>query len=75
VEPLQENLTVAYQDTCHRHRARRARLVTAHPWCLTQGASAIERSSRRLGMLPTVEALDASVRNTPARSLLPRSSV
>jgi hypothetical protein len=40
-ETLQENLTVAYQDACHRHR----------------------------GMLPDLEAPDASIWGTPARPL------
>ena len=46
-ETLQENLTVAKQDACHRHR----------------------------GTPPDLEALDASLRGTPIRSYLPRSSV
>jgi glycolate oxidase iron-sulfur subunit len=50
-------------------------LVTANPGCLMQVASAIERSGRPLGMLHTIEVLDASIRGTPADSLVPTSSV
>ncbi len=46
-------------------------LVTANPGCLMQVTSAIERSGRPMGMAHTVEVLDASIRGTPASTLLP----
>jgi glycolate oxidase iron-sulfur subunit len=46
-------------------------LVTANPGCLMQVASAIERSGHPMGMVHTVEVLDASIRGLPVDALTP----
>ena len=46
-------------------------LVTANPGCLMQVTSAIERSGHPMGMVHTVEVLDASIRGLPASTLGP----
>src|SRR3954447_5043984 len=44
-------------------------LVTANPGCLMQVASAIERSGHPMGMVHTIEVIDASIRGLPVESL------
>jgi glycolate oxidase iron-sulfur subunit len=46
-------------------------LVTANPGCLMQVTSAIERSGHPMGMVHTVEVLDASLRGVSVEELLP----
>lgn len=46
-------------------------LVTANPGCLMQVSAAIERSGHPMGMVHTVEVLDASISGVPASELLP----
>ena len=48
-------------------------LVTANPGCMLQVASAIARSGHPMGMLHTVELLDASIRGVDVATLLPSS--
>ncbi|MGZ4427896.1 MAG: (Fe-S)-binding protein [Nocardioidaceae bacterium] len=44
-------------------------LVTANPGCLMQVRSAIERSGRPMGLVHTIEVIDASIRGLPASRL------
>jgi glycolate oxidase iron-sulfur subunit len=44
-------------------------LVTANPGCLMQVTTAIERSGHPMGMVHTIEVLDASIRGLPVSSL------
>jgi glycolate oxidase iron-sulfur subunit len=44
-------------------------LVTANPGCLMQVSSAIERSGHPMGMVHTIEVLDASIRGLPVETL------
>ncbi|MGZ4483453.1 MAG: (Fe-S)-binding protein [Nocardioidaceae bacterium] len=44
-------------------------LVTANPGCLMQVRSAIERSGRPMGLVHTLEVIDASIRGLPASRL------
>jgi len=45
-------------------------LVTANPGCLMQVTTAIERSGHPMGMVHTIEVLDASIRGLPVSSLV-----
>ncbi len=47
-------------------------LVTANPGCLMQVSSAIERSGHPMGLVHTVEVLDASIRGLPVETLTGR---
>jgi glycolate oxidase iron-sulfur subunit len=49
-------------------------LVTANPGCLMQVTSAIERSGHPMGMVHTVEVLDASIRGLDVSALVPEST-
>ncbi len=49
-------------------------LVTANPGCLMQVTSAIERSGHPMGMVHTIEVLDASIRGLAAEELTSRHS-
>jgi glycolate oxidase iron-sulfur subunit len=46
-------------------------LVTANPGCLMQVTTAIERSGHPMGMVHTIEVLDASLRGVSVEELLP----
>jgi glycolate oxidase iron-sulfur subunit len=48
-------------------------LVTANPGCLMQVSSSLERQGTRIGLVHTIEVLDASIRGLPVSTLGPQT--